>query len=134
MNESLVRNEIKCKASRSGGPGGQHANKVSTRITAQLDLNASKGFTEEEKLRIAERLRHRITDANVLNISCDSSRSQHQNKTMAVERLITLLKGSLKKPRKRVPTKISRGVKKRRLESKKRHSEKKKLRRGPRLD
>ncbi len=134
MDEYRIRSEIKCRASRSGGPGGQHANKVSTRVTAQFDLDASEAITEEEKLRIAEKLKHRITEKGVLNLSCDSSRSQHQNKSMAIERMMTLLRGALKRPRTRVPTKISRNKKIKRLESKSKHSEKKARRRPPKID
>ena len=134
MDESRIRKEIKCKGSRSGGPGGQHANKVSTRITAQFDLHASEAITGEEKMRIAEKLKHRINDKGILTLSCDSSRSQHQNRSMAIERMITLLRGALKRPRKRVPTKISVKKKLKRLESKSKHSEKKALRRPPKLD
>jgi ribosome-associated protein len=134
MDESRIKREIKFKATRSGGPGGQHANKVSTRVLVQFDLYASGGLSEEEKIRISERLSKRITEKGMLNLSCDSSRSQHKNKTMATERLMTLLKGALKKPAKRVPTKISRKEKIKRLESKSKHAEKKAMRRPPKID
>ena len=134
MDESRIRKEIKCRASRSGGPGGQHANKVSTRITALFDLDASVAISEEEKLRIAEKLKHRINEKGILTLSCESSRSQHQNRSMAIERMITLLRGALKRPRKRVPTKVSAKKKLKRLESKSKHSEKKALRRPPKID
>lgn len=134
MNEPLVLKEIKFKATRSGGPGGQHANKVSTRMLAQFDLYGSKGLSEEEKLLISEKLEHRLTEDGRLNLSCDSSRSQHQNKVTVIKRMMSLLKGSLKKPAKRIPTRISKAAKMRRMQKKSKHSEKKALRRKPKID
>jgi ribosome-associated protein len=134
MNERLVIQEIRFKAIRSGGPGGQHANKVSSKVVASFDVSDSQALSEDEKLRINDRLEHRLTTNGELILSCDASRSQHQNKKIAGERILTLLKGALKKPRKRIPTKISKRVKTKRSESKIQHSQKKSRRRKPDID
>lgn len=134
MVESVVIKEIKFKATRSGGPGGQHANKVSSRVVAEFDLFGSMAFSEDEKHLIYEKLRHRLTQDGQLKLSCDSSRSQHQNKAIVIERMISLLRGALKKPRKRIPTRISKTAKMRRMKSNIKHSEKKASRRRPNID
>jgi ribosome-associated protein len=134
MNEKLIIREIRYKAVRSGGPGGQHANKVSSKVIGSLDISVSQGLSDFEKLRILDRLEHRLTGNSELTLSCDASRSQHRNKALVVERMLTLLKGALKKPRKRVPTRLSKGIKIKRAENKKKHSQKKALRRKPNID
>lgn len=131
MNETLVIKETRFKAIRSGGPGGQHANKVSSKVVGIFDLEGSRALSDSEKLRIKSRLGHRLSAEGELKLSCDSSRSQHKNKAVAAERLIGLLRGALKEQRKRVPTKVSRNEKARRLESKRKQSEKKERRRPP---
>ena len=134
MNEKLIVREIGYKAVRSGGPGGQHANKVSSKVVGSLDISGSLALSDIEKLRIRDRLEHRLTTDSELILSCDSSRSQHRTKALVAQRMVTLLKGALKKPRKRIPTKVSKGIKIKRAESKKQHSKKKALRRKPNID
>lgn len=133
MNESLVRNEIKYKAVRSGGPGGQHANKVSSKVVAQFDLWGSGALSEAEKLLIEDKLKPRITEEGYLILSCDTTRSQHKNKVLVAERMLSLLAGALKKKPRRIPTKVSKAARKRRAQKKMRHAEKKALRRKPDL-
>lgn len=134
MNERLVIQEIRYKAIRSGGPGGQHANKVSSKVVGSFDVSASQALSENEKLRVHDRLEHRLTTNGELILSCDTSRSQHQNKKIVGERVLTLLKGALKRQRKRLPTKISKRVKIKRSERKIQHSQKKSRRRKPDID
>ena len=134
MNEKLIVREIGYKAIRSGGPGGQHANKVSSKIVGSLNISASQALSDFEKLRLMDRLEHRLTANGELILSCDASRRQHRNKALVAQRMVTLLKGALKKPRRRIPTKVSKGIKIKRAESKKQHSKKKALRRKPNID
>ena len=134
MNEQRLIQEIRFKAIRSGGPGGQHANKVSSKVVGFLDIRGSKALTDAEKLRITDRLHNRLTSEGELSLSCDSSRSQHRNKALVVERMIVLLKGALRRPKKRIPTKISKRTKIKRAESKMQHAQKKALRRKPNID
>ena len=133
MNEKLVIKEIRYKAIRSGGPGGQHANKVSSKVVGSLDVSGSRGLSDVEKLRLYDRLEHRLSGDGELILSCDTSKSQHRNKALLADRMLTLLKGALKKPRKRIPTKVSKRIKSKRSESKKQHSQKKALRRKPNI-
>lgn len=134
MNQKLISKEIRFKAIRSGGPGGQHANKVSSKVVGSFDISRSLALSDIEKLRISDRLAHRLTSGAELILSCDTSRSQHRNKAMVSERMLTLLKGALKKPRKRIPTQVSKSIRNKRSESKRQHSQKKALRRKPNID
>ncbi len=134
MNEKDIIREITYKAIRSGGPGGQHANKVSSKVVGSLDVPRSLALSDAEKLLIMDRLDHRITADGELSLSCDTSRSQHRNKALVAERMLTLLKGALKKPRKRIPTKVSKSIRAKRAERKKQHAQKKALRRKPKID
>jgi len=134
MNDKLVLKEVNFKAIRSGGPGGQHANKVSSKVVGSFQVSGSRALSDAEKMRIRDRLEHRLTADGELILSCDTSRSQHRNKASVSERMLILLKGALKKPRKRIPTKVSKRVKNKRSESKKQLSEKKALRRKPNID
>jgi len=134
MREAIVIREIRFSASRSGGPGGQHANKVSTKVIARFDLFASAGLREDEKLLISEKIGPRLSEDGILQLSCDSTRSQHQNKVIATERMISLLEGALHRPRKRIPTRVSKSARMRRMQKNKQHAQKKALRRKPDLD
>lgn len=134
MNETAVKKEIKYRAIRSGGPGGQHANKVSSKVVAQFDLFGSAALTEEEKLLMSDKLKYRLSSSGLLVLSCDTSRSQHQNKALVTDRLLSILAGSLKRSPKRIPTKISKSAKIRRVKRKMKHSDKKALRRKPNIE
>ena len=103
-NEALEQ-EMNFETSRSGGKGGQHANKTESRVTAVLDVAASDVLTEKEKERLLTKLKSRIQGGQI-RLSAEDSRSQHTNKKLAVERLITLLDEALKIPKKRKGTKI----------------------------
>ena len=131
--EQLVR-EINFSAVRSGGPGGQHANKVSSKVILQFDLNQSAALTDQEKLWASKNLASRLTKDDFLIMSCDESRSQHKNKEIVTQRFLTLMEKALAKPRKRIPTKVSKSVKLKRLSSKKKLGIKKSLRQKPKLD
>lgn len=131
--ERLVR-EINFSAVRSGGPGGQHANKVSSKVILQFDLNQSAALTDQEKLWAAKNLATRLTKDNLLIMSCGESRSQHKNKEIVTQRFLTLMEKALAKPRKRIPTKVSKSVKLKRLSAKKKLGIKKSLRQKPKLD
>lgn len=131
--ERLVR-EINFSAVRSGGPGGQHANKVSSKVILQFDLNQSAALTDQEKLWASKNLASRLTKDDLLIMSCDESRSQHKNKEIVTQRFLTLIEKALAKPRKRIPTKVSKSVKLKRLSAKKKLGIKKSLRQKPKLD
>lgn len=120
--------EYEIKAVRSGGAGGQHVNKVSSRIELYWNLRQSATFTEEQKETLTEKLQSRINEEGVLRITEDSSRSQHGNREAIIKKLYLLISAALKKKKKRIPTKVSAAAKKKRVESKKKRSEVKSLR------
>lgn len=120
--------EIELRASRSGGPGGQHANVTASRIEAVFDIADSRSLTDEQKRTLTARLGRRVTAV------AQESRGQARNRELAVERLRQRLAAALRPRRRRRPTKPTRASRKRRLEAKRRQSERKSQRQKPRPD
>jgi ribosome-associated protein len=117
--------DVQLRFSRSSGPGGQHANTSETRVEASLDVEASSALTEVQKRRVVARA------GPVLRAVAQDERSQLRNRELAVERLVEQLRQALKVERRRVATKPTAASRERRLESKKRRSQTKRLRRPP---
>lgn len=115
--------EVELRASRSSGPGGQHANVTASRVEATFDVGASTTLTAAQKRRIGERLGWRVT------ASAQDTRSQARNRELALERLRERLTAALAVRRTRRPTRPSRAARERRLEQKRRRSETKRGRR-----
>ena len=111
-------NEADFKAVLSSGPGGQHANKTSTKVVLNWSLTDSEVFTEEQKERLHWKLNNRLTKDKVLQLSSDHTRSQHKNKEILVKRFFKVLEDALKIPKKRKKTKPSRRSKIQRLKDK----------------
>jgi len=126
--------EVFFRTARSGGKGGQNVNKVETMVEAWWCPDSSVHFTEEEKALLKDKLKNRINKDGYLMVRSSESRSQLENKSIALEKLKTLVTQSLIIPKKRKPTKISKAAKERRLESKRRDAMKKQLRRGNNYD
>ncbi|MBA3434108.1 MAG: aminoacyl-tRNA hydrolase [Actinobacteria bacterium] len=122
---SLRTSEIEMRVSRSSGPGGQHAQKSSTRVEAVFDVEASEALSEVQKRRVIGRA------GAVLRAVAQDERSQLRNRELAVERLVEKLRAALAVPRRRVPTKPSARARERRIAAKKRRGETKRLRRPP---
>lgn len=118
-------NELTFKTSRSSGSGGQNVNKVETSVTVMWKVGDSLVFSEREKERIALKLKNRISGEGFLQLTVSESRTQLQNKKIALERIQEIVNKALIIPKKRIATKPSRGQKEKRLESKKKISEKK---------
>lgn len=133
MQTEILLNEIEFKASRSSGAGGQHVNKVSSRVTLNFNIPKSEGLTETEKERLQQKLSPRLTKEGTLMVSADESRSQHKNKAIAIDRFLEILKAGLKVPKKRKKTKPSKGAVEKRLEAKKNRALKKKHRKPPEI-
>jgi ribosome-associated protein len=125
---SLPLSQIELRVSRSSGPGGQHAQKSSTRVEALFDVEASCALTEFQKRRVVERA------GPVLRAVAQDERSQVRNRELAMERLVDKLREALAVPRTRVPTAPTRSARERRLEGKRRRSRAKQLRRPPTED
>jgi len=122
----MFESEIYFKTSRSSGSGGQNVNKVSTKVELNFDVANSKLLTEVEKQIIFSKLSNRINNKGVLKVTVQETRSQFENKDIALEKFRILIAGAFHKPKKRIRTKLSKGAKERRLSSKKKHSEIKK--------
>ena len=126
----IPRAELSYRASRSGGPGGQHVNTSSTRVELVWNVASSPSLTEAQRALIHEKLANRINAEGELQLVGGESRSQFQNKEGVTERLVELLREALHVPKPRRKTRPSRASKEERLQSKTRRSETKKMR-GP---
>ncbi|NNF83020.1 MAG: aminoacyl-tRNA hydrolase [Flavobacteriaceae bacterium] len=131
MNRDVLNNELKLKALRSSGAGGQHVNKVSTKIELQFDLENSAGLTSEEKAVISEKISNRINKSGIIVMQCDETRSQFRNKQILIDRFFGLIETALIPKKKRKPTKIPKKAAEKRLDEKKRKSQKKQSRQNP---
>ena len=133
MNEKQLISEIRYKASRSSGPGGQHTNKVSSKVILIFNLMDSEAFQTEEKLRLRSFFKGRINNNGIIQLSSEESRSQLTNKKIVTERFLELITEGLKVEKKRKKTKPSRAAILKSKDQKKRLSEKKNLRKKPKL-
>jgi len=123
--------ELRFEFARSGGPGGQNVNKVETKVRLLFDVVHSPSLSEDQRSLIEERLATRITKDGVLQISSQRHRTREANRKATVERFVELIAGALDSDEPRVPTRIPKRVKKRRLESKRQRSQKKAMRARP---
>jgi ribosome-associated protein len=121
----LPVSEIEIRVSRSSGPGGQHAQKSSTRVEASLDVESSFALTDVQRRRVIARA------GPVVRAVAQDERSQARNRELAVERLVEKLREALAVPRRRVPTRPTSQARERRLEDKRRRARTKSLRRPP---
>jgi ribosome-associated protein len=117
--------DVQLRFSRSSGPGGQHANTAETRVEAILDVETTSALTDAQKRRVVAKA------GPTLRAVAQDERSQLRNRELAVERLVEQLRQALKVERRRVATRPTAAARKRRLDSKKRRSQTKKLRRPP---
>lgn len=136
VNESLSipRSELDVRVSRSSGAGGQHVNKTSSRVEIFWNVPGSRALTDEQRSRLREKLASRLTTEGSIRVVASDMRSQSRNRELAEERLADLVRRALIIPRKRRATKPTHASKEARLDSKKRHSTKKRDRRDTRLD
>jgi ribosome-associated protein len=131
ITTDLLLNELVFMTSRSSGPGGQNVNKVNSKVTLQFDVMKSAVLTAEEKQTIGEKLKSRVTGEGVLLLSAQDKRSQLQNKEEVLLKFDRLLTKAFEKRKARKATRPSKRATQSRLNKKKAHSEKKKLRRNP---
>lgn len=123
--------EMWMTTSRSGGPGGQHANKTSSRVTLYWDLASTTALSEGQRERVLRKLRSHVTDEGVLQVHCDETRSQHQNRDRARERLAEMVREAVKKTKRRKRTRPPKWVDRERVKAKRRRGRLKKLRQDP---
>jgi ribosome-associated protein len=126
--------ELNYKAIRSSGAGGQHVNKVSSKIELTFNIQESLVFDEAQKARLLNKLSSKFTKEGLLIMQCDETRSQHKNKELVTKRFFALLESGLHTPKKRIPTKTPRAAVKKRLKTKRNLSEKKTNRQKPDLE
>jgi ribosome-associated protein len=122
---SIPLDEVAVRATRSSGPGGQHANVTASRIEASFDVRSSSALTEEQKRRVMARC------GPVVRAVAQDTRSQRRNRELALERLAGRIGGALAVKRPRKPSRPTRAAKERRLEQKRRRGETKRLRGRP---
>lgn len=125
MNQEQIYNELEFKAVRSSGAGGQHVNKVATKVELSFSIPNSIGLSDTEKERLLKNLANRLSKEHILTLTSQESRSQHKNKELVTKRFFELLKKALIKPKSRKATKPTKASVKRRIEAKKQQSEKK---------
>jgi len=125
--------ELEFRASRASGPGGQGVNTTDSRVELRFDVAGSPSLSAEDKERALRRLGPRLDRNGVLRVVAQAQRSQLANRRAATERFAELLAAALATPRARTPTRPSRAAAARRVESKRRRSDVKRLRGRPRL-
>jgi ribosome-associated protein len=125
---AIPLSEIELRASRSSGPGGQHANVTASRIEAVFDVAASQALTADQRRRVMARVGPRLVAV------AQDSRSQARNRELALQRLAARLAAALAIARERRPTRPTRQSRRRRMEAKRRQAERKRARRRPSLE
>lgn len=125
---SIPLSEIELRASRSSGPGGQHANVTASRIEAVFDAEASRALDEAQRSRLLARAGNPVTAV------AQEARGQARNRELALQRLAEKIAAGLRVPRRRRPTRPTRASRQRRLEQKRRTAERKRGRRPPGAD
>lgn len=134
MEKENIVKELKFKGIRSSGAGGQHVNKVSSKIELTFDLENSEALNDDEKILLKSKLSSKLTTENILILTVEETRSQHKNKELVIKKFVSLIETNLKKPKKRTPTKPRNSVIRKRIETKLKTSVKKALRRKPDFD
>jgi ribosome-associated protein len=133
MEQEKIISELKFKAVRSSGAGGQNVNKVSSKVVLTFDLINSEALSDEEKERLQKKLKSKLTQDGILILNCDEDRSQLKNKTIVTKRFLEIIEKALVVPKPRKATKIPRSVIEKRLKDKSTNSEIKQNRKKPEL-
>jgi ribosome-associated protein len=126
---SIPMSEIDMRASRAGGPGGQHVNTSSTRVEVSWTIQTSRALSARDRATLLARLATRLDSSGAIRVVSAETRSQLQNRERALDRLATVVAQALVVPKVRKKTKPSRGAKEARIETKKRRSSVKRDRR-----
>ena len=134
MNKDSIYKELLFKAVRSSGAGGQHVNKVSSKVELSFNIGSSEALSEKEKQLLLKNLSNRINKEGILKIYSSESRSQHTNKNKVVKRLFKIIEKGLIVSKMIKPVTMSRAQKIKRLDNKTKQAIKKLLRKKPNLE
>jgi ribosome-associated protein len=134
LDKETILKELNFKAIRSSGAGGQHVNKVSSKIELTFDVLNSQTLSLQQKETLQNKLSNRINKEGVLLLFCDESRSQHKNKELAIKRFLELIATALVRQKLRRATKPSRSSVLKKADNKKKNAAKKSLRKKPGLE
>ena len=134
MTTKDLKKELRFQTTRSSGKGGQHVNKVETRVELHFDVNNSEVFNEQEKKIISDKLANRISKEGILQLSSQAKRSQLLNKQQVTNKFFKLIEKALAPEKERIPTKPTKAMIAKRLNDKKIRSEKKAMRGKIKLD
>ena len=134
MKADQLVSELSFKAVRSSGSGGQHVNKVASKVELQFVVEVSEGLTTEEKMTLSQSLSSKLTKDGRIILQSGATRSQHKNKEIVIQRFLELIEEGLIEQEERKPTKVPKSAKKKRLKNKRKHTEKKANRKRPEID
>jgi ribosome-associated protein len=126
---TIPAGELEWSFARSGGSGGQNVNKVSSKVDLRWNPETSTALTLDDRARLLERLRNRLSTDGYLIVTSTATRDQIKNRDDAMDKLALIVRSALHREKPRKPTKPTKGAKRRRLEDKRRHAEKKSNRR-----
>lgn len=127
---SIPESDLEVRYVRSGGPGGQHVNKVATKVELRFKLEDTQALSPAQKRRLREAFPSQVTGTGDFIVTSDRHRSQRQNQQDALEKLAERLRNIRHPPRRRIPTKVTRGAKRKRLEHKRQRAKTKQQRRS----
>ena len=122
---TIPAGELSIAFSRSGGPGGQNVNKVSSKVDLRWNPQASLALSEEDRAWLLQKLRSKLTSDGTLIVTSTLTRDQIKNRDDATSKLTLIVRAALDRPKPRKATKVSRGAKRRRVADKRHHAEKK---------
>lgn len=131
FDKALIERELDFQTSLSGGPGGQHVNKTETKVTLKWSFQNSEALTDVHKNRVRQSLERFIVQDDFIQMSSAETRSQHKNKKLVIDLLMIHLEKAFQPQKKRKKSKPGKMQKLKRLQSKKKHAEKKNLRKKP---
>lgn len=123
MKTEIITSELLFKAVRSSGAGGQNVNKVSSKMVLIFDVATSQGLDDDEKSLLQIKLKTKISQENLLILTCDEDRSQLKNKRIIIKRFFEILEKALHKPKARKATRITKGANEKRIQEKKKAGE-----------